>query len=191
MKLLPTEIPDIVAIQPDVYEDTRGYFLESFNKERFTKHGLETHFVQDNISRSAGKTIRGLHYQVGVKAQGKLCEVITGKVLDIAVDIRFGSPTFGRYVAHELTEENHTQLWIPPGFAHGFSVLSDYAVFHYKCTEFYSREHERTIIYNDPQININWGIDHPIISQKDLTGKSFDEIGRDFIYSEMETQKWR
>lgn len=185
MKIIPTEIPGVLEIKPAVYSDTRGYFLESYNEIRFLEHNLETHFVQDNISKSGKGTIRGLHYQSGEKAQGKLCQVITGKVLDIAVDIRFGSPTFGKHVALELSEENHTLLWIPPGFAHGFSVLSDYAIFIYKCTEFYSKEHERAIIYNDPQLNINWGINTPIISDKDLNGKPFKEIEKDFVYSNM------
>jgi dTDP-4-dehydrorhamnose 3,5-epimerase len=185
MKIIPTEIPEVLEIKPDVYVDTRGYFLELFNEIRFLEHNLETHFVQDNISKSGKGTVRGLHYQSGDKAQGKLCQVITGRVLDIAVDIRFGSPTFGKHVALELSEENHTQLWIPHGFAHGFSILSDYAIFLYKCTEFYSKEHERAIIYNDPQLNIDWKIDIPIISEKDLNGKLFNEIDKDFIYSEM------
>ncbi len=184
MKIISADIPEVLIIQPDVFEDPRGYFLESFNKARFNEYDLEVNFVQDNISRSGKGTIRGLHYQAGDRAQGKLCQVITGRVLDIAVDIRFGSPTFGKYVAQELSEENHTQLWIPPGFAHGFSVLSDYAIFLYKCTDFYSKEHERTIIYNDPQLNIDWGVDNPVISQKDLNGKSLNEIDRDFSYSE-------
>lgn len=185
MEIKITEIPGVLEINPDVFEDDRGYFLESFNENRFLENQLETHFVQDNISKSGYGTIRGLHYQAGEKAQGKLCQVITGRVLDIAVDIRFGSPTFGKYVAKELSEENHTQLWIPAGFAHGFSVLSDYAIFLYKCTNFYSKEHERTIIYNDPQLNIDWGIENPVISQKDLNGKPFYEIDRDFNYSDM------
>jgi dTDP-4-dehydrorhamnose 3,5-epimerase len=185
MKIQKTEIPDVLEIIPDVYEDERGYFLESFNETRFSENNLETRFVQDNISKSGYGTIRGLHYQAGDKAQGKLCQVILGKVLDIAVDIRFGSPSFGKHVAVELSGENYKQLWIPPGFAHGFSVLSEYAIFHYKCSNFYSKEHERTIIFNDPQLNIDWRIEDPVISQKDLTGKSFEEIDRDFIYSDM------
>ncbi len=185
MHIIQAEIPEVLLIKPDVFEDTRGYFLESFNEARFSENNIETNFVQDNISRSGRGTIRGLHYQAGDRVQGKLCQVITGRVFDIAVDIRFGSPTFGKYVAQELTEENHTQLWIPPGFAHGFSVLSDYAIFLYKCTDFYSKEHERTIVYNDPQLNIDWHIDNPVVSQKDLNGKSLNEIDRDFIYSEM------
>ena len=184
MKIISADIPEVLIIQPDVFEDPRGYFLESFNKARFNEYELEVNFVQDNISRSGKGTIRGLHYQAGDRAQGKLCQVITGRVVDIAVDIRFGSPTFGKYVAQEMSEENHTLLWIPPGFAHGFSVLSDYAIFLYKCTDFYSKEHERTIIYNDPQLNIDWGVDNPVISQKDLNGKSLNEIDRDFSYSE-------
>jgi dTDP-4-dehydrorhamnose 3,5-epimerase len=185
MHIMPAEIPDVLVINPDVFEDTRGYFFESFNKTRFTENDLEVNFVQDNISRSGKGTIRGLHYQSGNRAQGKLCQVIAGKVLDVAVDIRFGSPTFGRYIAQELSEDNHIQLWIPPGFAHGFSVLSDHAIFLYKCTDFYSKEHEKTIIYNDPLLNIDWRVDNPVISQKDLNGKSLSEIDRDFIYSEM------
>ncbi len=185
MQISSAEIPEVLVIQPDVFEDSRGYFLESFNKARFNEYNLEVNFVQDNISKSGRSTIRGLHYQAGSRAQGKLCQVIAGRVLDVAVDIRFGSPTFGMYVAQELSEENHIQLWIPQGFAHGFSVLSDQAIFLYKCTDFYSKEHERTIIYNDPQLNIDWGVNDPVISQKDSNGKSLNEIDRDFIYSEL------
>lgn len=123
-----------------------------------------------------------MHYQIGDKAQGKLCKVIYGKVLDVAVDIRFGSPTFGKYFSSELSEENHTQLWIPPGFAHGFSVLSDEAIFAYKCTAAYSKEHERAIIFNDHDLNINWKVDNPIVSEKDLKAPSFKDISKDFIY---------
>ena len=187
MEIIPTQIPEILKIKPDVYKDERGYFLESYNQLRFLENNLETRFVQDNISRSGKGTIRGLHYQIKNKAQGKLCQVITGRVMDIAVDIRFGSPTFGKHVALELSEENHIQLWIPPGFAHGFSILSDHAIFLYKCTNFYSKEHERSIIYNDPHLNINWGIKNPVISPKDLKGSLFKEINQDFFYSEMKT----
>jgi dTDP-4-dehydrorhamnose 3,5-epimerase len=185
MEIIETTISDVLIIKPDVYQDSRGFFLESFNKLRFSEQNLETDFVQDNISKSLKGTLRGLHYQVGEKVQGKLCQVIAGKVLDIAVDIRFGSPTFGMHVAFELSGENHSQIWIPPGFAHGFSVLSDTAIFLYKCTDFYDKEHERTIIFNDPQLNIDWRVDNPIISKKDLNGKFFKEIDKDFIYTEM------
>jgi len=186
MKIIKTEIPDILIIKPDVYGDRRGYFLESFNTARFSEYNIETGFVQDNISKSLKGTIRGLHYQIREKAQGKLCHVITGKVLDIALDIRFGSPTFGKYFALELSEENHSQIWIPPGFAHGFSVLSDEAIFLYKCTDVYSREHERTILYNDPQLKIDWKVENPVLSEKDLKGKTLKEMEQDFIYSEMQ-----
>ena len=185
MNVITTGFEGLVIIEPRVHEDSRGYFFESFNLESFLEAGINFSPVQDNESRSSRGVIRGLHYQTGDKAQGKLCQVITGRVLDIAVDIRFGSSSFGKYIALELSGENHKQLWIPPGFAHGFSVLSDYAVFLYKCTNFYSKEHERTIIYNDPKLKIDWGIENPVISEKDLNGKSFDEIERDFVYSEM------
>ena len=187
MEIIPAQIPEILILKPDIYEDDRGYFLESYNQLRFLENSLETRFVQDNISKSIRGSMRGLHYQVKNKAQGKLCQVTTGRVMDIAVDIRFGSPTFGKHVALELSEENHIQLWIPPGFAHGFSVLSDYAIFLYKCTDFYSKQHERIIIYNDPQLKIDWGIENPIVSPKDLMGSYFSKINRDFLYSEMKT----
>lgn len=182
MQIETTNIQGLILIKPKVFGDSRGYFFESYNKERCEEIGLNADFVQDNISKSVKSTIRGLHYQVGDKAQGKLCKVITGKVLDVAVDIRVGSPTFGEHFAVELSEENHTMLWIPPGFAHGFSVLTDEAIFSYKCTQFYSKELERSIIFNDPDLNINWLVENPIISDKDLKAKSFKEIEKDFIY---------
>jgi dTDP-4-dehydrorhamnose 3,5-epimerase len=182
MQIETTNIPGLILIKPKVFGDSRGYFFESYNKERCEEIGLNADFVQDNISKSVKSTIRGLHYQVGDKAQGKLCKVITGKVLDVAVDLRFGSLTFGKHYAVELSEENHTMLWIPPGFAHGFSVLSDEAIFSYKCTQFYSKELERSIIFNDRDLNINWLVENPIISEKDLKAKSFKEIEKDFIY---------
>ena len=147
-----------------------------------SENQLDLNFVQDNISKSKKGTIRGLHYQVGDKAQGKLCKVICGKVLDVAVDIRFGSPTFGKYFASELSEENHTQLWIPPGFAHGFSVLSEEVIFSYKCTALYNKESERAILYNDKELNIDWKVVNPIVSEKDMKAKLFKEIDKDFIY---------
>lgn len=182
MEVIKTEIEGLLIIKPKVFGDERGYFFESYNKESYIKAGIDFDFVQDNISKSKKGTIRGLHYQIGDKAQGKLCKVIYGKVLDVAVDIRFGSPTFGRYFSSELSEENHTQLWIPPGFAHGFSVLSDEAIFAYKCTAFYSKENERAIIFNDPDLNIDWKVDNPIVSEKDLKALSFKNISKDFIY---------
>ena len=182
MEVVKTEIDGLLLIKPKVFNDTRGYFFEGFNKNKFEANRINFDFVQDNISKSKKGTIRGLHYQVGEKAQGKLCYVISGKVLDVAVDIRFGSPTFGKYFSSELSEENHKQLWLPPGFAHGFSVLSDEAIFAYKCTSLYSKEHERAIIFNDADLNIDWNVKNPIISEKDLQAQFFKNIEKDFIY---------
>jgi dTDP-4-dehydrorhamnose 3,5-epimerase len=179
-----TELRDILIIKPQIYEDERGYFFESHNKLRMEYFGLDLDFVQDNVSFSKFSTIRGLHYQVGEFAQGKLVYVLKGKVLDIAVDIRIGSPTFGKHLAVELSDKNKTQLWIPTGFAHGFSVLSETALVYYKCTNYYSKEHERVIIYNDETLNINWHQQNPIVSKKDLAAKSFNEISDEdfFVY---------
>ncbi len=181
MKVSETELQGVLLIQPDVFGDERGFFLESFNLERYKDAGIEYNFVQDNLSKSKKGTIRGLHYQVGEMAQGKLCYVINGKVLDVAVDIRFGSPTFGKHITHILNSQNKNQIWIPPGFAHGFSVLSEEAIFVYKCTQVYSKEHERAILYNDPEISIDWQVKNPIVSEKDLNGKLFKEIEKDFV----------
>ena len=182
MEVIKTEIDGLLVIKPNVFGDERGYFFESYNEESYRNAGIDLSFVQDNISKSKKGTIRGLHYQIGNKAQGKLCKVIYGKVLDVAVDIRFGSPTFGKYFSSELSEENHTQLWIPPGFAHGFSVLSEEAIFSYKCTALYSKEHERSIIFNDSSLNINWKVDSPIVSEKDLKAPLLKDIQKDFIF---------
>jgi len=182
LEVIKTELEGLLIIKPKVFADERGYFFESYNEDAYRKVGINHIFLQDNISKSKKGTIRGLHYQVGDKTQGKLCKVIYGKVLDVAVDIRFGSPTFGKYFSSELSEENHTQLWIPPGFAHGFSVLSDEAIFSYKCTELYSKEHERAILFNDSSLNINWNVENPIVSEKDLKAPILKNIQKDFIY---------
>ena len=178
-----TSIEGLIVITPDVFSDERGYFFESYNFKKYSAGGFENSFVQDNISKSKKGTVRGLHYQIGEFVQGKLCSVITGSVLDIAVDIRFGSPTFGKYLSIELNDVDKKQFWIPPGFAHGFSVLSDEAIFSYKCTSVYSKEHERSIRFNDPDLNIDWGITDPIVSAKDLKAERFSNISKDFIYS--------
>jgi dTDP-4-dehydrorhamnose 3,5-epimerase len=183
MEVIKTNIDGLLIIKPDVFGDDRGYFFETYSKRKYAEYGIEEDFVQDNISKSLKGTIRGLHYQVGDKAQGKLCHVIKGKVLDVAVDIRFDSPTFGQYFSIELTGEDKTQLWIPPGFAHGFSVLSDEVLFVYKCTNYYSKPDDRAILYNDPQLNIDWKVENPIVSEKDLNAKHFNEIQTDFVYS--------
>ena len=182
MEVIKTELEGLIIIKPKVFADERGYFFESYNEDAYRKAGINHIFLQDNISKSKKGTIRGLHYQVVDKTQGKLCKVIYGKVLDVAVDIRFGSPTFGKYFSSELSEENHTQLWIPPGFAHGFSVLSDEAIFSYKCTALYSKEHERAILFNDSSLNINWKVENPIVSEKDLKAPILKNIQKDFIY---------
>ncbi len=183
MEIIKTNIDGLLIIKPNVFGDARGYFFETYSKKKYAEYGIEEDFVQDNISKSLRGTIRGLHYQVGDKAQGKLCHVIKGKVLDVAVDIRFDSPTFGYYFSIELTGEDKTQMWIPPGFAHGFAVLSDEVLFVYKCTNYYSKPDERAILYNDPQLNIDWKVENPIVSEKDLNAKLFKEIQADFVYS--------
>jgi len=182
LKVTKTEIPGLLVIQPDVFSDSRGFFFESYSKKRYEDLGIQGEFVQDNFSRSKKNTVRGIHYQVGEKAQGKLCQVIEGEVLDVAVDIRFNSPTFGKHFSLILSSETKVQLWIPIGFAHGFSVLSDEAIFSYKCTNYYSKADERAIIFNDPDLNIDWRVEEPIVSEKDLTAANFKEIEKDFIY---------
>ena len=182
MKIEKTNIDDLLIIEPDVFNDNRGFFYESFNIDKYKFITDSYSFVQDNISKSQYGTIRGLHYQVGKFAQGKLVSVLVGKVLDVAVDIRFGSPTFGKHFALELSDENKKQFWIPPGFAHGFSVLSDEVLFTYKCTANYSKESERSIIYNDSDLNIEWKVEIPIVSEKDLTATKFSEIEKEFEY---------
>jgi len=182
VEAVKTKLKGVILLKPDVYPDSRGYFYESFNINSYKDAGINIPFVQDNISKSVKSTIRGLHYQIGEFEQGKLCQVVYGKVLDAAVDIRFGSPTFGKYYSVELSDVNNYQLWIPPGFAHGFSVLSEEAVFSYKCTALYCKKNERSIIFNDKEINIDWKVEKPVISEKDLQSRKFNEIEKDFIY---------
>jgi len=184
LKVTKTEIPGLLVIQPDVFSDSRGFFFESYSKKKYHELGIQGEFVQDNISSSKKNTVRGLHYQVGEKAQGKLCQVIEGEVLDVAVDVRFNSPTFGKHFSLILSSETKVQLWIPIGFAHGFSVLSDEALFSYKCTNYYSKADERAILFNDPDLNIDWRVEEPIVSYKDLTAAKFKEIEKDFIYKQ-------
>lgn len=184
MKITKTEIPGLLVLQPDIFTDSRGFFIESYNKIRYEEYGIPHDFVQDNISKSKKGTVRGLHYQVGEKAQGKLCHVIEGEVLDVAVDIRFNSPTFGKHFSLILNSETKFQLWIPIGFAHGFSVLSDEAIFSYKCTNYYSKSDERAILFNDADLNIDWKIECPIVSEKDLSAAKFKDINRDFLFTD-------
>jgi dTDP-4-dehydrorhamnose 3,5-epimerase len=174
MNVTPTAIPDVLLLTPKLFGDSRGFFFESFNERAFEAAiGGPAHFVQDNHSRSGRGVLRGLHYQVE-QPQGKLVRVVAGAVFDVAVDIRPGSQTFGRWVAAELTADNHHQLWIPPGLAHGFLVLSDSAEFLYKTTHYYAPAHERCIRWDDPVLDIRWPLEgQPILSGKDSAGVSF------------------
>ncbi|CAI07381.1 dTDP-4-dehydrorhamnose 3,5-epimerase [Aromatoleum aromaticum] len=172
MKATPTSIPDVLLIEPKVFGDARGFFFESFNARAFRDAtGLDETFVQDNHSRSARGVLRGLHYQIR-QPQGKLVRVVRGAVFDVAVDLRRASPSFGRWAGVELSEDNHRQLWIPPGFAHGFVVLSESADFLYKTTDYYAPEHERCLAWNDPAVGIEWPLGvAPLLSGKDREGK--------------------
>jgi len=170
MKISPTRLPEVLLIEPKVFGDARGFFFESWNERTFEQAGIRAHFVQDNHSRSGRGVLRGLHYQIR-QAQGKLVRVISGEVFDVAVDIRRSSPNFGRWVGERLSAENKTMVWIPPGFAHGFAVLSEHAEFLYKTTDYYAPEHERCILWNDPEIGIEWPLaGAPILSSKDAAG---------------------
>lgn len=166
MKVTKLSIPDLLLIEPDVFEDARGFFVETYHSERYSSYGMPEKFVQDNHSKSLKGTLRGLHYQLGCP-QGKLVRVTQGEIFDVAVDIRRKSPTFGQWVGVTLSGENKQQLYIPEGFAHGFCVLSETAEFLYKCTDFYSPKDERGIIWNDPDLAIDWPIKEPLISEKD------------------------
>lgn len=184
MNIIETSIPDVIIIEPRVFKDARGYFFESFSQRAFNEKVYKTVFVQDNESKSSYGVVRGLHFQKPPYAQSKLVRVIKGAVLDVAVDIRTGSPTFGKHVAIELNENNHYQLFIPRGFAHGFSVLSEEAVLSYKCDNYYSPHHEGGLAWNDPLLNIDWGIpfQHIILSEKDKTNKDLNDLGCLFNY---------
>jgi dTDP-4-dehydrorhamnose 3,5-epimerase len=166
VKVTPLELPGVALIEPKVFGDARGYFLETWQASRYTEAGIVGPFVQDNISRSSRGVLRGLHLQ-HPGGQGKLVSIIAGRVLDVAVDLRVGSPGFGKWVAEELTGEDHRQLFIPVGCAHGFCVLSEFAIFHYKCTELYRPEHELGVIYNDPSLDIPWPDMEFSLSEKD------------------------
>lgn len=173
MNIIATEIPDVLIIEPKVFGDDRGFFLESFNQRVFAeKTGINTQFVQDNHSRSGKNVLRGLHYQMQ-QTQGKLLRVVAGEIFDVVVDIRKSSPTFGKWVGCLLSAENKRQFWVPPGLAHGFLVVSDLADVLYKATDYYAPQHERSILWNDPDIGIDWPLDGgtPILSAKDEAGQ--------------------
>jgi dTDP-4-dehydrorhamnose 3,5-epimerase len=169
-------IPDVKLIQPDVYEDARGSFFESWQQERFLDAGIKEAFVQDNQSISGKGVLRGLHFQNPPYAQGKLVRVVKGAVLDVAVDLRSASPTFGKWVSQLLSEENRLMMWVPPGFAHGFITREEENIFLYKCTAYYNKASECTILWNDPQLNIDWGNENPLLSEKDLAGIKFSQL---------------
>ena len=173
MKVTPTAIPDVLIIEPKVFGDARGFFYESFNQRAFNEAvGQDVPFVQDNHSRSGKGVLRGLHYQIQ-RPQGKLVRVVRGAVFDVAVDIRKTSPTFGQWVGAELSEDNYRQLWVPPGFAHGFVVLSETADFLYKTTDYYAPQFERCIAWDDPALAILWPVRTPRLSEKDAKGQAF------------------
>ncbi|HNV95932.1 MAG TPA: dTDP-4-dehydrorhamnose 3,5-epimerase [Bacteroidales bacterium] len=169
MNIIETPIKDLLIIEPDIFKDHRGYFIESYNENKFFDLGITNHFVQDNESQSTFGVVRGLHYQIGEYAQAKLVRVVKGKVFDVAVDLRKNSQTFGKWYGIELSEEQKNMFFIPKGFAHGFSVLSETAVFSYKCDQFYNKESERGILFSDPKLKIDWKIptNKAIISEKD------------------------
>ena len=175
MRFVPTELPGVLVVEPDVHKDGRGFFLETYHLEKYRGGGIEGPFVQDNHSRSARGTLRGLHAQVR-RPQGKLVRAVDGEMFDVAVDIRRGSPTFKRWVGLHLSGENFRQLYIPPGFAHGFCVLSETVQVEYKCTGFYDPADEITIAWNDPEIGIGWAIDRPNLSAKDAAAPRLAEV---------------
>ena len=175
MRVVPTDLPDVLVVEPRVFGDHRGYFLETFQARRYAEAGIPGPFVQDNLSFSQRGVLRGLHYQ-HPHAQGKLVWVLQGEVFDVAVDIRRGSPTFGRWVGVRLSGENKRQLWIPPGFAHGFCVLSETALFTYKCTDYYAPEDEGTVRWDDPDLGIEWPVEEPALSAKDAAAPMLAEI---------------
>jgi len=183
MRVLTTPLSGILVIEPTVFKDTRGFFFESYNYKRYVDHGIDVTFVQDNHSQSVRNTLRGLHYQVN-PGQAKLVRVVVGEVFDVAVDIRFGSPTFGQWFGAILSAENKKQMYIPVGFAHGFCVISDVAEFEYKCSDYYSPENERGILWNDPDLAITWPVKEPILSEKDKRNNLFKDIRKEFVYSQ-------
>jgi len=175
MKVIETSLPGILLLEPKVFGDARGFFMESYNRRTMAEAGITEDFVQDNYSRSSKGVLRGLHYQIK-QAQGKLVRVLAGEVYDVAVDMRRSSPHFGRWTGMRLSAENKLMAWIPPGFAHGFYVMSEYAEFLYKTTEYFAPEHDRCLLWNDPTLAIDWPLDgEPILSDKDKNGRLFGE----------------
>lgn len=182
MNVIQTEIPGVVIIEPRVFGDSRGYFFESFSERNFKEQVADVNFVQDNQSKSCYGVVRGLHFQKPPHTQAKLVRVVKGRVLDVAVDLRKGSPTYGKHVAVELTEDNHRQFFVPRGFAHGFAVLSDEAIFQYKCDNYYAPQSEGAVAWDDPDLGIDWGLplDKAILSEKDLKHPRLKDIESPF-----------
>ncbi len=175
MQVRETALPGVLLVEPRVHRDHRGFFLETYHRDRYAGHGIDGTFVQDNHSRSVGPILRGLHAQ-GRRPQGKLVRAVEGTIFDVAVDIRVGSPTFGRWVGYELSEESFHQLWVPPGFAHGFCVVSESVQVEYKCTDLYDPDDELTVLWNDPEIGVEWPVGEPILSPKDQAASTLAEL---------------
>lgn len=182
MEVTPTRIPEVLVVEPRVFPDERGYFLETWNRQRYADAGIDTDFVQDNLSFSRRGVLRGLHYQ-NPGAQGKLVSVAQGEVFDVAVDLRTDSPTFGEWVGVTLSHENQRRLWVPAGFAHGFVVTSETAVFAYKCTHYYAPQHERSLLWNDPEIGIEWPVENPVVNAKDAEAPTLRETDPEVLFS--------
>ncbi|MBI5263388.1 MAG: dTDP-4-dehydrorhamnose 3,5-epimerase [Bradyrhizobium sp.] len=184
MRVVVTELNEVLIVEPQLFGDQRGFFLESYQLKRYAEHGIARPFVQDNLSRSGCGVVRGLHLQNPL-TQGKLVSVLKGRVLDVAVDVRLGSPTFGRHVAVELSDENRRQLWVPRGFAHGFAVLSEAADFFYKCDEYYSPKDEIAVRWNDPALGIDWKVASPALSAKDAAAPLLADVKNLPLYGQV------
>lgn len=182
MKIIKTPIPDLLIVEPDVFNDQRGYFFEVYNQERYFNNNMNMQFVQDNESKSGKNVLRGLHFQKPPYAQGKLVRVIQGKVLDVAVDIRKGSPTYGKYHSVELDAESKRMFYIPEGFAHGFLTLEENTIFAYKCTNYYNKESEGSLLWCDEEIGIDWNVENPVLSDKDKISPLFKDFISPFNY---------
>ena len=180
MKIIKTDIPDVLIIEPDILPDDRGFFCETYHRSRYTQSGIDVEFVQDNLSYSVKGTLRGLHYQ-HPHSQAKLVQVLSGEIFDVAVDIRSGSPSFGKWVGIYLSSENRNQLYIPPGFAHGFCVLSDTALFAYKCSDFYAPDCEGGILWSDPDLAIDWPIKESLLSEKDGKFPCLKDVSSEYL----------
>ncbi len=180
MQIIKTSIQDVILIEPQVFGDERGYFFESFRADVLKSAGIELGFIQDNQSKSKKGILRGLHFQAPPFDQGKLVRVITGAVLDVALDIRRGSASYGQHVSAILSEKNKHMMWVPPGFAHGFLTLEEDTVFNYKCTQYYNREAESAIFWNSDSLNIDWGVDEPMLSEKDQNATRFEDFTSPF-----------